>query len=462
MTDTKPINRKNFDSYCGYHQTWAGESMTDLTETGPGTVCGDYLRRYWHPVFITSELGDKPKLIKILNEELVLFQDKSGQYGLVHKKCPHRRASLEFGRCDDRGIRCCYHGWAFDVDGTVLDIPGEPKDSISAINAKNKVRLGAYPVKEYKGLLFAYMGPMDELPEFPIYDTFNIPDMVMTPYAGPFKCNWIQVLDAIVDPVHTAFLHQSQFSDGFGEMGEIKFYENKRVRFFGTASRRVGDNVWVRVNELVLPNFTQSGAAFAADGSELRYFGRSAFTRWVVPVDDENCIAFAWGNFGERGDPIEFNTPEGMQKIEQGELFDRSYEEKQASPGDVEAVEGMGTISDHEKEYLVSGDRGISMYRAQIKKHCRNLQKGKLPPQPGVLGGHVRSENVLSDGVIPTYGSDTILTLPNDDEDKERELLRNTNQQVMDIIFAGDAFSGTERDDMIIEQLKALEDNEKK
>jgi nitrite reductase/ring-hydroxylating ferredoxin subunit len=386
-----------------------------------------------------------------------LFQDKSGQYGLVHKKCPHRRASLEFGRCDDRGIRCCYHGWAFDVDGTVLDIPGEPKDSISAINAKSKVRLGAYPVKEYKGLLFAYMGPMDELPEFPIYDTFNIPDMIMTPYAGPFKCNWIQVLDAIVDPVHTAFLHQSQFSDGFGEMGEIKFYENKKMRFFGTASRRVGNNIWVRVNELVLPNFTQSGAAFAADGSEQRYFGRSAFTRWVVPVDDESCIAFAWGNFGERGDPIEFNTPEGMQKIEQGELFDRSYAQKQASPGDVEAVEGMGTISDHEKEYLVSGDRGISMYRAQIKKYCRNLQNGKRPPQPAVL-----SDNPVGDGVIPTYGSDTILTRPNDDKNKERELLRNTNQQVMDIIFSGDTFGGAERDNMIIEQLKTLEDNERK
>jgi hypothetical protein len=229
------------------------------------------------------------------------------------------------------------------------------------------------------------------------------------------------------------------------------------MRFFGTASRRVGNNIWVRVNELVLPNFTQSGAAFAADGSEQRYFGRSAFTRWVVPVDDESCIAFAWGNFGERGDPIEFNTPEGMQKIEQGELFDRSYAQKQASPGDVEAVEGMGTISDHEKEYLVSGDRGISMYRAQIKKYCRNLQNGKRPPQPAVL-----SDNPVGDGVIPTYGSDTILTRPNDDKNKERELLRNTNQQVMDIIFSGDTFGGAERDNMIIEQLKTLEDNERK
>ena len=292
------------------------------------------------------------------------------------------------------------------------------------------------------------MGPMQELPEFPIYDSFDIPGMTMTPYAGPFNCNWIQVLDAIVDPVHTAFLHQSQFSDGFGALGEIEFYETKKIRFFGTASRRVADNIWVRVNELILPNFTQAGSAFAADGTEQRYFGRSAFTRWVVPVDDEHCIAYAWGNFGERGDPHKYNTPEGMQLIEQGELFDRNYDEKQASPGDVEAVEGMGPVSDQEKEYLVSGDRGIATYRAQLKKYCRNLQKGKRPPQPGKLAGE------HANGVIPTYGSDTVLTVPTSGD--ESELLRKTNQQVLDIIFAGDELAGQARDDAIISQLKTL------
>lgn len=441
--------KDNFESYCGYHQTWTGEPINELTQTGPGTPCGDYLRRYWHPVYITTELGSKPQLIKILGEELVLFRDKSGRYGLVHKRCPHRRASLEYGTCENQGIRCCYHGWLFDVDGTVLEIPGEPEGSASAANVQANVRLGAYPVKEYKGLLFAYLGPIDELPEFPVYDTFDIEGMVMTPYAGPFNCNWLQVLDAIVDPVHTAFLHQSQFSDGFGELGEIEFYENKKQRFFGSASRRVGDNIWVRVNELVLPNFTQAGSAFATDGTQQRYFGRSAFTRWVVPVDDEHCIAYAWGNFGDRGDPLEYNTPEGMQLIEQGELFDRSYAEKQASPGDVEAVEGMGAISDHEKEYLVSGDRGIAMYRNQLKKHIRNLQKGKPPPQPGILAG------ANNGSVIPTYGSDTVLNIPGADE--QRDLLKSTNKQVMDILFAADALPGDARDQSIITQLRALE-----
>lgn len=446
MSEISQQNKENFGAYCGYHQNWQGQPEAELVHTNAGTPCGEFLRRYWHPVHIASDLGDRPKLVTIMGEELVLFQDHSGQYGLVHKKCPHRRASLEYGSCQQRGIRCCYHGWLFDVDGTVLEIPGEPEDSKSAINVKANVRLGAYPVKEFKGLLFAYLGPPEEQPEFPFYDTFDIPGMTMTPYAAPFNCNWIQVLDAIVDPVHTAFLHHSQFTDGFGMLGEIEFYECEKIRFLGTATRRVGDNVWVRVNELILPNFTQSGAAFAADGTEERFFGRSAFTRWVVPVDDEHCIAFAWGNFGERGDPLEWNTPEGMQLIEQGELIDRTYEQKQASPGDVEAVEGMGAISDHEKEYLVSGDRGVAMYRRQIKKLCRQLQKGKRLPQP----------SDLAQGVIPTYGSDTVISRPASDDVDEKDLLKGVNDQVMEIIFNGDQLSGAERDADIIEKLKNI------
>ena len=320
-------DRKLTGPYCGYHQNWEGEPLRELTEVGAGTPSGELLRRYWHPIHIADEVGDLPKLIRILGEELVLFRDLSGNYGLVHKKCPHRRASLEFGRCEQHGIRCCYHGWVFDIDGTVLEIPGEPQGSEHVRHAMEHIHLGAYPVREFRGLLFAYLGPPEEIPAFPLYDTYEIPDLVMTPYAVPFNCNWIQVLDAIVDPVHTAFLHESQFSDGFGKLGAIEFYHRDKIRFLGTASRRVGENIWVRVNELILPNFTQAGAAFACDGTQPRHFGRSAFTRWVVPLDDRHTMAFAWGNFGDRADPHEFNTLEGMQRIEQGEVLDRSYEE---------------------------------------------------------------------------------------------------------------------------------------
>jgi len=440
-------DRTQFGPYCGYHQNWEGQSLKDLTEVGPGTLSGELLRRYWHPVHIASDVGELPKLTRILGEELILFKDLSGHYGLVHKKCPHRRASLEFGRCEQRGIRCCYHGWVFDVDGTILEIPGEPNGSDHVRHAIEHVRLGAYPVREFRGLLFAYLGPPEHAPEFPFYDTYEIPDLVMTPYAVPFNCNWIQVLDAIVDPVHTAFLHESQFSDGFGKLGEIQFYHRDKIRLLGTASRRVGEHIWVRVNELILPNFTQAGAAFACDGTTPRYFGRSAFTRWVVPLDDRHTVAFAWGNFGERTDPLEYNTLEGMQRIESGEILDRTYEERQQRPGDVEAVEGMGAIADQEKEFLLPGDQGVSLYRRQLRQLARNLEKGEAPPQPTELGGDF----------IPTYGSDTVLHRPPSRDQDDQQLLYETGGSVMKVLFESDKGPAPERDNRIITQLQQLE-----
>ena len=145
-----------------------------------------------------------------------------------------------------------------------------------------------------------------------------------------------------------------------------------------------------------------------------------------------------------------------MQLIEQGELIDRTYEQKQASPGDVEAVEGMGTISDHSKENLVSGDRGVSMYRNQIRKYCRDLQNGIRPPQPSELAGAIDGGEAT--GIIPTHGSDTIVKLPEGSgaSTNDSELLAKTNDEVMDIIFAGDALGGEDRNTQIIEQLKQL------
>ncbi len=437
-------DQENFQPYCGYHQSFAGNHDHELAETGAGTVMGELMRRYWHPVAITSELKDRPKRVRVMGEELVLFRDRSDRIGLVHKNCPHRRASLEFGRCETRGIRCCYHGWLFDVDGSILEIPGQPDHSDGAASIRQSRRLGAYPVTEFRGLIFAYLGPPQEKPRFPHYDVYDLPDMIMTPYSAVFNCNWIQVLDAIVDPVHTAFLHQKQFTEGFGVVGEYQFYERDRIRFLGTATRRVNENAWVRVNELILPNFTQSGAAFATDGTELKRFGRSAFTRWVVPVDDERCIAYAWANFGPRGDPPEFNNREGIERIEQGEVMERTYQEKQISPGDVEAVEGMGAISEHSREHLVAADRGVILYRRRLRRLARDLAKGQPPPQPADL----------QPGPVATYGSDTVVHAPASESSDDGEYMRRINDQVMEAIFQGDQYSGPARDDFIIAELK--------
>jgi len=433
-------------AYEGYQQMHRGESDELLVRTSRGTACGEYLRRYWQPIALTSELEDVPRLVRVMGEDLVLFRDKSERYGLVHRQCPHRRASMEFGMCDERGIRCCYHGWLFDIDGSVLEIPGQPDGTVDLI--KQKSTLGAYPVREYRGLIFAYLGPIEDLPEFPIYDTLEIPGQTFRPYRADYTCNWLQVLDAILDPIHTSFLHsrmsRPQFSEGMSEIGELEFYQ-RDMSFLGSNTRRVDDNIWVRVNELVLPNYTQAGAAFSADGTKPIYYGRTAFSRWVVPVDDENTTAFAWAVFGDRADPEEYNTPEGPDLIEQGELLDRTYDQRQRFPGDAEAVEGMGRIADQKMEHLAPSDLGIIQYRKKLRKLCRDLAKGIKP-------GHVHDFHA---NPVPTYGGDTVLNISVAEDDPA--LLQQVGDRVMNIQFDAEGLVGQERDKSVIQALKNFE-----
>ncbi|MCP4327456.1 MAG: aromatic ring-hydroxylating dioxygenase subunit alpha [Alphaproteobacteria bacterium] len=447
MSTTAGVRQRRHYPYDGYHQTWIGQSDSELTRVGPNTPCGEYLRRYWHPVAITSELGERPKLIRVLGEDLVLFRDGGGRIGLVHRRCPHRRASLEFGIAEERGIRCCYHGWLFDIDGTTLEVPGQPEMVQERIC--RSVTLGAYPVLDYQGLIFAYLGPPDLKPQFPIYDTFVLPGQERVPYKAPFHCNWLQVLDAIVDPIHTAFLHsrisRAQFSVGFGEIGQMEFYE-RQSGFLGTAARRVGENIWIRTNELVYPNFTQAGAAFAADGTEQLYYGRTSFVRWVVPLDDEETMCFAWAIFGDRADPAKYNTPEGPELIEQGEIFDRPYEEKQKFPADAEATEGMGRITEHQKEHLVASDRGIVGYRKRMRTIVRSLHAGEEPD-------HV-TDNRPS-GPVPTFGGDTVLRIPVGDDDGAT--VRAISGAVMDTQFEVEDLPEEDRVSRVVARLKQLE-----
>jgi phenylpropionate dioxygenase-like ring-hydroxylating dioxygenase large terminal subunit len=438
----------NFKGFSGHGIALSKDVDDEITRVGPSAPAGEYLRRYWHPVFLSKDLDEQPVAIKILDEELVIFRDKSGNLGLVHKHCPHRQASLEFGMCTESGIQCCYHGWHFAADGSILDVPGQPEKAADMI--KQKVRLGAYPTHEYKGLIFAYMGPIESIPEFPVYDSFDFENMEMVPYKAPFACNWLQVLDAIVDPIHTAFLHSNvsrvQFSEGFGEVGQMDFFERESW-ILGCNTRRVGNNIWLRVNEVILPNFTQAGSAFAADGTKEIFYGRSSFTRWVVPIDDETTICYAWANFGERGDPQEYNTPEGPELIEQGEVFDRPYEQKQKFPADVEACEGMGPITIHNNENLTTSDIGVALMRRQIREQIRGLRAGKEPM-------HVSPSDTAP---IPTYGGDTVLNIPRKTEGDELSLLSKIAHEFIEIQFAVDGKSENKRISIVTDKLKEMQ-----
>ena len=440
------LNQKDFR---GYKQAIIPGTDKILSCTDSKTLCGEYLRCYWHPVALTSDVSEIPREIRILGEDLVIFKTKKGNIGLVHKACPHRRASMAYGKTENEGIRCCYHGWLFSPNGEILETPGEDPESKQAKKLRDTFKLGAYPVIEFNGLVFSYLGPMDKIPEFPHYDSFEIPGNISSPYRIDYNCNWIQVLDAIMDPLHTSFLHgQSsgiQFSKGFAEVGEIDFYE-RGVQYLGCNTRRINENVWIRVNELILPNFTQAGAAFAADGTKSKYFGRSSFTRWVVPIDDHHCVALAWANFGERGDPIEYNNQEGFERIEAGEIANRTNEEKQKSPGDAEAVEGMGSISTHKGEHLMPTDKGVMIYRRRIRKLIKDLEEGKEPPQPQKIKGQV----------VRTNGQDTVLKAPKKNNN-DKEFVKSICLSVMNMQFDLEDMPLKERDNNIIKNLHKME-----
>ena len=205
--------------YTGYYHADLplGVEDTELTRVGPRTPCGELMRRYWQPVALSGEANDRPLAIRILGEDLVLFRRPDGALGLVHRHCAHRGTSLEYGRIEEQGLRCCYHGWLYGTDGTLLETPLEPADS----PMRDRVRLGAYPLHEYRGLIFAFMGPPGVQPEFPIYDTFEMPDTTFVTAGHYFETNWLHLVENNFDMSHAVYLHtlmsgNAQFYDSWG------------------------------------------------------------------------------------------------------------------------------------------------------------------------------------------------------------------------------------------------------
>jgi 5,5'-dehydrodivanillate O-demethylase len=178
-----------------------------LTQVGPGTPMGELLRRYWQPVGGASELDTDPiKPIRLLGEDLVLYRDSGGRYGLIDRHCPHRRADMAYGWVEETGIRCSYHGWLIDEAGRCLEQPYEdtasPKPSKSGCDAK------AYPVKECAGLLFAYLGPLPA-PELPVWEAFTWPNGFREIVLADVPCNWFQCQENSIDPVHFEWMHDN-------------------------------------------------------------------------------------------------------------------------------------------------------------------------------------------------------------------------------------------------------------
>jgi len=402
--------------YGGYFQREVPADDAELTRVGPGTPCGEYLRRFWQPVAFARDLRDVPLRLRIMGEDVVLFRDQSGRVGLLHLHCSHRGTSLEYGIIAERGIRCCYHGWLYDVDGTVLETPGEPAGS----TYRHRICQGAYPTLEYAGLLFAYFGPPARRPAFPIYDTFDVPGFELRPAARfALPCNWLQIKDNSMDPVHTAFLHALssgyQFTAAFGQVPEMEWQETP-VGMIYVATRRVGELVWVRVADFMAPNVHQFTREIEEAGEE-RIGHRPVIIRWAVPNDDTHTTNFELAQV----DPAWGLDAEAIARPGFGQSNDRPYEARQRYPADYDAQSSQRPIAIHALEHLASSDRGVIMLRRIVRDGIRAVARGEEP----------REIALAARGVIATHAQDTVMRMPAvADPEADRTLLRETGRKV--------------------------------
>jgi nitrite reductase/ring-hydroxylating ferredoxin subunit len=443
MNDAPRIGNESFG---GYYKPKDRPVDDELSKVGPGTPCGEYMRRFWHPIMMSERLTDRPLAVRVLGEDLVLFRDLAGDLGLIHKHCSHRGMSMEFGIIAEHGIRCAYHGWCYATSGKILELPGEPAGS----PLKDRLFHGAYPVLEYRGLVFAYLGPPDKKPAFPHLDVMDLPGNDMVPWQIHSPCNWLQVSENSMDPYHTPFLHTRmsgvQFEDVWGELPVVDFHE-RDLGFFYTNARRSGDNIWVRVHDHFLPNFSQNGALFER-GEEVRYFGRSSLTRWVVPIDDTNTYVIAWRNVNKLDDP------EGRTRRDEigwgtvdfyGQSAERPFEQRQSNPGDWDAWVSQGPINSHQREHLGTTDQGVRMLRGALRRGIRNLQQGIEPLRPDAEGlGHV-----------PTFAGDSIVRVPRVPGD-DRAVILETSRKVAAAYVAHKDLPDAERRAAIARDLAPL------
>ncbi len=356
----------------------AHSSDEELTRVGPGTPCGEFMRRYWHPIAQSADLSATPKNLRILGEDLIMFRDGRGRPGLLTPRCIHRGTSLYYGKVDDHGIRCCYHGWQFDVEGRCIDQPCEPRDS----SFKDRVRQPWYPVEERYGLVFAYMGPSEKKPLLPKWDILEDVGADEEIYAiGPsgigvggddsvsvVPWSWLQDYENTMDPFHVPILHASftevHFVPEMAIMPDVS-YEFTELGMHYCAHRTLEDGRELdRISPCVMPNVR------SVPNVQLQA-GRSVRIGWVVPMDDANHLLFH-----------AFRAPkaDGGWVTTRGRTWsEMTPAERQEFPSDWEAQQGQGAITLHSEERLGASDKGIIMLRKLIKKQIRIVRDGGDP-----------------------------------------------------------------------------------
>ena len=350
----------------------------ELAEVSAGTPMGELMRRYWHPIGMVGDATDTPRKIRVLGEDLILFRDGQGRPGLLYPHCAHRGASLYYGKVDERGIRCCYHGWLFDVQGHCLEQPCEPEGG----RARDRRRQPWYPLQEQYGLIWAYMGPPDKKPVLPRYECLEVLDEGEFLEAddssigggGPqiIPCNWLQHYENLVDPFHVVILHSgfsgTQFVKEMAVMPEVH-WEVQRFSVRTVSHRTLPDGQRLRrISEAGLPTLR------VIPSPRLGRFGRVESLGWVLPIDDHSFRIYVVGRVREAGDLRRMRTRMN------GKLWEEmSEEEHRLYPNDVEAMVGQGVIAKHSEEHLVTSDKGIVMLRRLLQAQLQAVAEGRDP-----------------------------------------------------------------------------------
>jgi phenylpropionate dioxygenase-like ring-hydroxylating dioxygenase large terminal subunit len=347
------------------------------------------MRRYWHPIALSARVKAEPQKIRVLGEDLILFRDGKGRPGLLTPRCAHRGTSLYYGKVEDDGIRCCYHGWQYDVEGRCIDQPCEPEGGA----LKHRVRQPWYPLEERYGLVFAYMGPPSKRPTLPRWEVFENLAPGETIYVHGFTgygvgaddtisivpFNWLQNYENIMDPFHVPMLHTRhsaiQYTPEAGNLPEVKF-ERTELGLNYIAQRKMRDGRIVeRVSSTLLPNIV------LVPDQQLEVTGPTQYIRWIVPVDDENqCLFHAMRVApGVDGAALFAKVSRPMPMGTSKEWSEMTEEEHRRFPTDWEAMASQGRITLHSEEHLATSDQGVAMLRRLVRQQIRLVQDGKDP-----------------------------------------------------------------------------------
>jgi phenylpropionate dioxygenase-like ring-hydroxylating dioxygenase large terminal subunit len=411
------------------------EKNDEITLVGADQPAGRVLRQYWMPAALSDELmGARPVVpVTLMGENLVLFRNESGALGLIGRHCPHRGADMCFGRLEDNGLRCPFHGWHFDVNGACVEQPAEPEGS----KMFEQVSTTAYPVVERGGIVWAFMGQGDA-PEFPDFDCFRAPESHVFAFKGLWDCNWLQALEVGIDPAHASFLHRflqdEDPADAYGKQFRdraagseltgtqvLRMFPRPDIRVaqtdYGlqlTSLRDLGDGqTHVRVTNQIFP------CAITIPMSR-----EMTITQWHVPIDDTSCYWYSmFTSFTGPVDKVKMRE----QRLKEHRLpdyapikgkhnnygYDPKEQETLTYTGmgldinvhDQWAVESMGAIQDRRDEHLGKSDIAIIAYRRRLRAAITALAAGKpaeMPMQNGATAG-IRGPRSV-DTVAPSDG----------------------------------------------------------